>query len=57
MLDNTIKNKKDNKVYIVKNMDEGVAEGYGFSLYQDYYDLDSKLVKEQVEIHSPRLEQ
>ena len=45
MLDNTIKNKKDNKVYIVKNMDEGVAEGYGFSLYQDYYDLDSKLVK------------
>ncbi|EQM94586.1 hypothetical protein HRAG_02372, partial [Helicobacter bilis ATCC 43879] len=37
--------------------DMGVAEGYGFSLYQDYYDLDSKLVKEQVEIHSARLEQ
>lgn len=36
--------------------DMGVAEGYEYSLYQDYYDLDSKLVKEQIEIHSARME-
>ena len=36
--------------------DMGIGEGYWLSIYQAYYDLDSQLVLEQVNIHKTRLE-